>query len=100
MGTKMVRKQFYILKRQDELLKRLAEARGVSEAEIVRQAIEREVAGTTSQRAAIERSAWQEVVAFVEARQAAGIRGQPYRWNREEIYAERENRRLWDKNQE
>ena len=32
----MVRKQFYISKRQHILLKRLAQVRGVSEAEIVR----------------------------------------------------------------
>jgi hypothetical protein len=40
-----VRKQIYIQKRQDALLKRLDQARGLSEAEIIRQAIEREVAG-------------------------------------------------------
>ena len=37
--SEMVRKQFYIHKRQQILLKRLSQARGVSEAEIVRQAI-------------------------------------------------------------
>jgi hypothetical protein len=41
--SEMLRKQFYIHKRQHILLKRLSQARGVSEAEIIRQAIEREV---------------------------------------------------------
>ena len=38
----MFRKQFYIHKRQQMLLKRLSQARGVSEAEIVRQAREQD----------------------------------------------------------
>ena len=41
--THMLRKQIYIPKRQQVILKRLAKARGLSEAEIIRQAIEREV---------------------------------------------------------
>ena len=97
MTTQMVRKQIYIQKRQDALLKRLSQARGLSEAEIIRQAIEREVGGAPVQPAAIDRSAWQELVAFLEARQEAAGSRQPYRWNREEIYAERENRWLRDR---
>ena len=46
--SKMVRKQFYIHKRQHILQKRLSQTRGVSEAEIVRQAIEREATGVSS----------------------------------------------------
>jgi hypothetical protein len=97
MTTQMVRKQFYIHKRQDALLKRLAQARGLSEAEIVRQAIEREAGGEAVQPRTIDRSAWQELVAFLEARQGAAVGSRPYRWNREEIYAERESRWLRDK---
>lgn len=97
MATRMVRKQFYIQQRQDALLKRLSQARGLSEAEIIRQAIEREAAGTPTQPGAADRSAWQELVAFLEARQGSARGGQPYRWNREEIYAERENRWLRDR---
>ncbi len=99
MATHMVRKQIYIQKRQQTLLKRLSQARGLSEAEIIRQAIERELAGRSIQPAA-DRSAWQELVAFVEARQAASSSGKPYRWNREEIYAERESRWLREKKQD
>lgn len=100
MTTHMVRKQIYIQKRQEALLKRLSQARGLSEAEIIRQAIEREVAGIPAQPAATDRSAWQELVAFVEARQAARKSGEAYRWNREEIYAERESRWLRDREQD
>lgn len=69
MATNMVRKQIYIQKRQEALLKRLSQARGLSEAEIIRQAIEREVAGSAGQPPA-GHSAWQELIAFLEERQA------------------------------
>lgn len=90
--AEMVRKQFYIHKRQHILLRRLSQARGVSEAEIIRQAIEREATGVSSQAAPPDRAAWEEIVDFVEARKATGADGKPYRWNREDAYEERESR--------
>jgi hypothetical protein len=100
MTTQMVRKQIYIRKRQDAMLKRIAQARGLSEAEVIRQAIEREIAVVPDQPSDVDRTAWQEMIAFIEKRQATVSGGQPYRWNREEIYAERENRWLRDRKQE
>ena len=47
MATQMVRKTFYITPRQDVLLKRLAQLRGVSETGIIRQAIESQLSGST-----------------------------------------------------
>ncbi len=41
----MVRKQIYIEERHERLLKRISKARGVSEAELIRRAIEREAVG-------------------------------------------------------
>ena len=100
MSTHMVRKQIYIHERHDLLLKRLSQARGVSEAEIIRQAIERETAGPPAQPTAGDRSAWQELMAFLEARKAAGGGQKPYRWNREEIYTERESRWLRERKED
>ena len=100
MSTNMIRKQFYIQKRQDALLKRLSKARGLSEAEIIRQAIEREAAGAPVQPAPADRSAWQELVSFLDARREAAGARQPYHWNREEIYAEREGRWLRDREED
>ena len=100
MTTNMVRKQIYLQKHQDAMLKRLSKARGLSEAEIIRQAIEREVAGASPQPVSADRSALQEFIAFLEARQKAVATRQPYRWNREEIYAEREGRWLRDHKEE
>jgi hypothetical protein len=97
MTTQMVRKQIYIRKRQNALLKHLAKARGLSEAEIIRQAIEREVSGGIAQSVPEDQTAWQELIAFVEKRQVSVSQGKPYRWDRSEIYTERENRILRDK---
>lgn len=88
----MVRKQFYIHRRQQALLRRLSQSRGVSEAEIVRQAIEREATGASSQHAHPDRAAWEEILDFVQARKALGADGEPYRWNREDAYEERASR--------
>ena len=90
--SEMVRKQFYIHKRQQVLLKRLSQARGVSEAEIVRQAIERETTGTSLPPTPPDRDAWEEIVSFLEARKALGPDGESYQWNREDAYQEREAR--------
>jgi len=90
--SEMVRKQFYIHKRQHILLRRLSQARGVSEAEIVRQAIEREVTGASLQSSLPDRAAWEEIMDFVAARKALGPDGEPYHWNRQDAYEERESR--------
>ena len=90
--SEMVRKQFYIHRRHNALLRRLSQARGVSEAEIVRQAIEREATGASTLSTPPDRAAWEQIVGFVEARKALGADGEPYQWNREDAYKERENR--------
>ncbi len=100
MTTQMVRKQFYIRKRQDELLKLLAKARGLSESEIIRQAIEHEAAGDLEQSPRVDRSAWQEMIAFLEQRQKYAGKRRPYQWNRDEIYSERESRWFRDDEQD
>lgn len=92
--TTMIRKQIYIPRRQDILIKRLSQTRGVSEAEIIRQAIEREIKGELSDFEADGTSAWATIVAFIEDRNIEVEPAEPYQWRREEIYAERENR--WD----
>jgi pyrroloquinoline quinone (PQQ) biosynthesis protein C len=88
----MVRKQIYIHRRHADWLNQLAEARGVSEAEVVRQAIEREVTGQRSLAAIDSAQAWKAIVAFAEARRATAVEGAPYQWRREDAYEEREAR--------
>jgi hypothetical protein len=49
--AQMVRKQIYIEKRQDALLKRQAKLRGVSAAELIREAIDRQIGQPTARSA-------------------------------------------------
>ncbi len=90
----MVRKQIYISRRQQAMLKRLSELRSLSESEIIRQAIDREAANAAvpgSQPAS--RQAWNEAYQFMlSLRERADRFSEPYRWNREELYEERLNR--------
>jgi len=93
MGDSMVRKQIYLPKRQNQFLKRLAKQRGISEAEVLRLALEREEKAITYP---VRESAegWDEILRFVKERQAAYAgQGKPVQWNRQELYEERESRR-------
>ncbi len=93
MTERMVRKQIYLPPRQNLLLKRLAKQRGLSEAEVIRRAIEREAEIV----APVQNSdkALANMLAFAEHRKEkfAG-QGQPFQWNRAEIYEDGESRWL------
>ena len=93
MSEMMVRKQIYIPQRQNALLKRLSKQRGVSEAEVIRQALERE-AEVNAPPARDSTAALEEIFAFARSlRERPEFQpGAPYTWNREEIYEERERR--------
>jgi hypothetical protein len=89
--THMIRKQVYIPRRQQVLLKRLARARGVSEAEIIRQAIEQQTSNQPS--TALDHRAWDEALQFMLALRARGpLNDQLRQWKREDAYEERLNR--------
>jgi hypothetical protein len=87
----MVRKQIYIQERQERLLKRISKARGVSEAEVIRQAIERETVGEKPLLAP-DQAAWDKILCFAKSRKPLRPNIRPYRWNRLDAYAERERR--------
>lgn len=90
--THMIRKQIYILKRHQAMLKKLAQARGLSQAEIVRQALD-EQAQTTSRRTMLrDRSALPALVRLAHQRRRQANAGKPYRFDRTEIYEPREKR--------
>jgi hypothetical protein len=96
MSEIMVRKQIYLPRRQNLLLKRLAKQRGISEAEVVRQALERETE-TSVPMICDSKKALDEILAFVETlrNRPELMTGEPLKFNREELYEERENR--WSK---
>lgn len=90
--AEMVRKQVYIRERHERLLKRISKARGVSEAELIRQAIEREAIGGNPLAQVPDQKAWEQIVRFVKSRKSLRSGGRPYRWNRLDAYEEREKR--------
>jgi hypothetical protein len=88
----MIRKQIYIGRSQQTTLARLAKAWGVSEAEVIRQAIERESAGAVAQRLQPDSAALEELIQAALQRRTAGVAGEPIRWRRDDAYAERLDR--------
>jgi hypothetical protein len=84
----VVRKQLYLQERHDTLLKHLARMRGVSEAEIVRQAIEL-VGARGGSSAILDPAAWERAREFMLSRAWSVRRPRPRRWKREDAYQER-----------
>lgn len=87
----MIRKQLYITEQQDRALKRQAKARGVSEAELVRQALDemlRETLGAGIQR----REALDRLLDNTRRLAAQHRLSTTYRFDRDALYAEREER--------
>lgn len=90
--TQMVRKQVYIHSRQLQLLKRAAVARGESESEIIRLALERELTAGVHQPITDGQSALDEFVRLVTAERADAAGLEPIVWRREDAYGNRESR--------
>jgi hypothetical protein len=84
--------QIYIADRHERLLKRISKTRGISEAELIRQAIDRETIGGNAFSFEPDQAAWDEILRFVENRKSLCSSRRPYRWNRLDAYAEREKR--------
>jgi hypothetical protein len=89
--THMVRKQIYIEKRHERVLKQLSEAVGVSEAEIVRRAIEREAVDEKRRIEESDRSACEKIISFVKGRQGSSKK-HAYKWRRQDAYEPQEGR--------
>ena len=89
----MVRKQIYLKDRQEARVKRVARARGVSEAEVIRQAIDRQVMGVAVESGGGDPTAWKSALRFMQSLAARPRRrGQGRGWKREDAYAERLSR--------
>ena len=89
----MIRKQLYFEPRQDRALKRLARQNGKTEAEIVRQALDRLVEDTVRDKERLK--AWEETKEFIRQRMAKGpVPGGGRTWKREDLYDRYERSRL------
>jgi len=82
--ARKVRKQVYIEADQDRLLARLSEETGLSEAEIIRQAIDRHTRGAPLLRRDL--GVWQEERAFIEQLLSQGRVDGRRTWQREELH--------------
>jgi hypothetical protein len=83
----MVRKQIYIESHQDNSLKKKARDLGVTEAEVMRRAIDRQM---TSVRLSIrDLKAWDRERSFITKRMAKGHAPGGRQWKREDAYEER-----------
>lgn len=91
--ARMVRKQIYIETRHERQLRRIAERRGVSQAEVVRDAIEREAVGSGID-PSTDPAAWQAALAIIrKVHREGGRRPEPRRWKRAELYEVRLTKR-------
>ena len=85
--ARMVRKQIYIESRQDTALKQQARVLGVTEAEVIRQAIDRQK--TPLRLGVRDLKAWDREKAFIAKRMAKGPVPGGRSWKREDAYEER-----------
>ena len=81
---RMVRKQIYIEAEQEALLKRLGEQTGLSEAEIVRRAIDQQAKVPLAP--SRDLSAWREERAFVQRLIQEGAVPGGRTWRREDLH--------------
>jgi hypothetical protein len=88
-----VRKQIYLEQRQNRQLKRLAEARGVSEAEVVRQLISAEAGGSATNSLPPDPAAWEKAHQTMLNLLAQGpLPNRRRNWTRDDLYEERLSR--------
>ena len=83
MPTKKVRKQIYLEARQEQLLKQLVQETGATEAELIRQAIDRHTGSFSPQR---DMRAWEEERAFIERLMQQGPACGGRTWKREDLH--------------
>ncbi|MSP12907.1 MAG: ribbon-helix-helix protein, CopG family [Chloroflexi bacterium] len=87
--SQMVRKQIYIQERQETMIKQLAQARGVSESEVIRQAIDHEIS-SGPHAVPPDATAWERLHRFMlDLYQRGPLENQPRQWSREDLYADR-----------
>ena len=86
---RMIRKQVYIEPEQEELLKRRSKELGISEAALIRQAIDRLGPDAAGGKSPAARQAWEEAKRVMQERMQLRVPQTGRSWTREEIYEER-----------
>jgi hypothetical protein len=89
-GCTMIRKQVYIEARHDRMLKRRAGQRGVSESEIIREALDRIETGAVARSRAGDVVAGREAITFMRSLSALRLGATSDRtWRRVSLYEDR-----------
>ncbi len=86
----MIRKQIYIEPRQEETLKHTARMLGLTEAEVIRRAIDQQMSAVP--RNILDPGAWERETTFIAERIGAGAVPEKRKWRREDAYEERLSR--------
>jgi len=88
--ARMVRKQIYIARHHDALLRRLSRLRNVSEAEVIRDAIDGQAEAGAAAPGPLDAAAWDEALRFMRGRSRRRPDARPpRRWRRQDAYDER-----------
>ncbi len=82
--TSKIRKQIYIEPHQEARLKSIAQQTGISEAEVIRQAIDKHIGSATSSKPDI--SAWQREKVFIALVKERPTPEGKRDWQREDLY--------------
>lgn len=89
----MIRKQVYIEAHQDQMLKRRASQRGITEAEIIREALDSAESGSAVRRRRVDVVAARKALAFMRSLGAASRKSSRTQgWTRESLYEDRISR--------
>lgn len=87
--SQMIRKQIYIQKSQEERLKKVAEARGISEAEIIRRALETELKRAGYRLAYDDEAMKRLYQAMLDMDKKPPVPQKKRDWTREDLYEDR-----------
>ena len=90
----MIRKQIYLKERQQEAIRSIANARGISEAEVIREAIDTR-RGQQVHGHPLDPSAWKRAVKLMRSLQPKKTSPKsslPAKWNRAQLYEDLLNR--------
>lgn len=82
--SEMIRKQVYIESRQERLLKERAKKYRVTEADLIRQAIDRGLERTATR--APDPEAWKRVERFIARKRRGRVRQAARAWKRADVY--------------
>ena len=80
----LIRKQFYITKNQEMLLKEKAKELGIAEAELVRQSLNAQLEKIVFSRQPL--AVWQKEREFIKELMAKGYENSERKWKRDELY--------------